>query len=416
MRFLSGISLAETERNDEIRKHLTKILGFNLHEEPNTDKSIADGVHIHVVDNVRVASLIMELKRELDDGGSDPSIQAGLMMKRTWIQANCASIRDKCCCPTLILAGGGPWMAVLGGVFTDKIIVQRLTDFLWVGNSSTHEDTRVYHFAKVLNALRECIIQLKAYYDFINSEGQPLELKSEEAHPRFFPHPTTFTNEKTQVISFQYLSAMEENEPTCVTFKAKILAGDSRSGHVVVKFVPRYSAEVHKFLAEKGYAPNLLYIGPLPNVPKRSPAQHVAPYGLSLSPMQMVVMEYVETSGSTPDNARTQLEAVLTALHARGYVFGDLRRPNILFDTEGVVKLIDFDWAGRYDQSIQEDLDCLSGELRQKLHISDNENQQGNYAYYPLNLSPSVDWAEGVKDLKPIRPAHDWDMLKKLKL
>ena len=39
-------------------------------------------------------------------------------------------MRDKCRCPTLMIAGGGPWMCVLGAVFADKVIVQMLTDMM----------------------------------------------------------------------------------------------------------------------------------------------------------------------------------------------------------------------------------------------------------------------------------------------
>ena len=40
----------------------------------------------------------------------------------------------------------------------------------------------------------------------------------------------------------------------------------------------------------------------------------------------------------------------MTLLHSEGYVFGDLRGQNILCDADadGKVKLIDFNWCGRY--------------------------------------------------------------------
>lgn len=428
MHLLSVVGLSENERDEDIRTALTDILGLDIYEELNANRSATGGVHVYWVNksSVRVPLLIMELRRELGDGNSDPSTHASLTMRRSWIQADvsliihsslsyltsfqCQFIRDKCCCPTLLLAGGGPWMTILGGVFTDKIIVQRLTDLMWVGHSSTHEDGRVYRFAKVLSALRTSISQLKTYYNNIHTQKHDLQLKSHEAHPRFFPHPTSFPiHNGTENMNFTYLCALEENVSSCVTYKARTSAG----AHVVVKFVSRYSAEVHEFLAEKGYAPKLLYVGPLPNAPERPSAQHVAPYGLSLGPMQMVVMEYVEASGSTPANARTQLEAVLTALHARGYVLGDLRRPNVLFNKNDDVKLIDFDWAGRYDTSVVDD---LSEELRNEIVISENERSSGKFAYYPLNLSRRVEWAKGVEELRPIRPVHDLYMLENMKL
>ena len=42
-----------------------------------------------------------------------------------------------------------------------------------------------------------------------------------------------------------------------------------------------------------------------------------------------------------PD-ARQQFEAVLETLHVAGYVFGDLRRPNIMFNEKSKANLVDF--------------------------------------------------------------------------
>jgi hypothetical protein len=47
----------------------------------------------------------------------------------------------------------------------DRPIVQRLTDMLWVGHSTTHQDTRVQHLARVFLALRESVRYLKEFYD-----------------------------------------------------------------------------------------------------------------------------------------------------------------------------------------------------------------------------------------------------------
>ena len=63
-----------------------------------------------------------------------------------------------------MLVGGGPWLGVLGGVFTDKVIVQRLTDFMWCAHSTTEEDPRVYRLARVLVALRRSIHELENFY------------------------------------------------------------------------------------------------------------------------------------------------------------------------------------------------------------------------------------------------------------
>lgn len=78
----------EEPRNAVIRKKLRKILQLPVHEEPNTDRTSADGVHMISVGDVRIPLLIVELKRELGDGGCDPTTQAGITMRRSWIQSD----------------------------------------------------------------------------------------------------------------------------------------------------------------------------------------------------------------------------------------------------------------------------------------------------------------------------------------
>jgi hypothetical protein len=83
-------------------------------------------------------------------------------------------MREKCCCPTFLIAAGGPWLSVLGSVLTDKFIIQRLTDMRWMALSSTEEDNQVYHNARVLIALRECL--KKSFRNFIRPSSRSLLL------------------------------------------------------------------------------------------------------------------------------------------------------------------------------------------------------------------------------------------------
>jgi len=46
-------------------------------------------------------------------------------------------VRNNTCCPTFLFANAGPWFAILGAVFTNKVIAQRLTDYIWVGMDAT---------------------------------------------------------------------------------------------------------------------------------------------------------------------------------------------------------------------------------------------------------------------------------------
>jgi hypothetical protein len=263
--------------------------------------------------------------------------------------------------------------------------------------SSTEEDIRIYHNARVLVALRKCLKELKNFYMTLD----PPPFHRYESHPRYFPYPDSFTGENGTKTHFRYLKSLEDH-PTSVTYLAEITSQDSTTDtgvKVVVKFVTNYGKEVHEFLAQEGWAPKLRYYGPLRKTGLSSDFPRLArnaPPGLRLNAIHIVVMDYVVAQDKPPQDARPQIEKVLTRLHAQGYVFGDLREPNILFDLDGQVKFVDFDWCGRYDRDLA-------------------EVGNGTYAYYPLAMSRIEGmWAADMKPLTQIRPKHDLEMLNRL--
>ena len=71
--------------NEGVRQHLRRILNADVHEEPNPDGTNADGIITLQIGNAHITSLIIELKRELGESGCDPSTQAGLSMKHSWV-------------------------------------------------------------------------------------------------------------------------------------------------------------------------------------------------------------------------------------------------------------------------------------------------------------------------------------------
>ncbi|KAF8955828.1 hypothetical protein BDZ97DRAFT_1926207 [Flammula alnicola] len=411
MSFASQLQPSEVPSNATWRLLLSRLLGISVQDVENPDTTHTDGIALVNITDLgeTVPFFFSELKNNLGEGGCDPSIQAGCSMRRAWVQSDRAQMRDKGCCPCLILAGGGPWMCILGAVFTDKVIVQRLTDMMWIGLSSTNEDSRIRRFASVMMALRRSLHDLQVYYNKIGTAQIP-PFDRHSPHPRFYPYPTSFV-ENDEIIYFDYVMMLED-DPRCITYLAKI-RGDV--ANIVVKFVDRYGLKVHRFLADKGYSPKLRYYGRLENG-DYSPANDSSG-DLSSGSMKMVVMDYVTPHCRRPANALDQLLRILTDLHVEGYVFGDLREPNVLFNQGGKVLLIDLDWAGRYDMNIVDTRLPLGLEKK----IRDNtERIQGpnstptEFAHYPLNLSRNVSWPEGVAELLPIRPQHDWDMLNKL--
>jgi hypothetical protein len=261
---------------------------------------------------------------------------------------------------------------ILGAVITDGVIVQRLTDYLWVGIDSVLIESRINHVAKIFYALKMSLEKLRAYY-----QRQRLTY----AHPadsRFFPSITAYHQDNV-FFEFEYVGYLE-NVPDCVTLRARTLLDPAQD--IVVKFVDHYGEKAHRLLANAGLAPRLLYCGwPCSNNDQPSS-----------QPISMVVMEYID--GNTLAEAKyikdkemvqSEVWRALELLHEHGLVFGDLRRPNVMVTKDDKVKLIDFNWAG-----------------------------EANQAKYPSLISQEMTWPEGVEPLAMMKKEHDWDMWEKL--
>jgi serine/threonine protein kinase len=149
----------------------------------------------------------------------------------------------------------------------------------------------------------------------------------------------------------------------------------------LVKFCETYSKYAHQLLAAKDFAPELYYFAELKG-------------GL-----KMVVMEFCGEKNAydkfyqcriAPGLLRSVKEA-LEVLHDANFVFGDLRRPNILVagSDEGSyrAKLVDFEWAG-----------------------------QAGKDSYPVKLNTSERWADGVLPLAIMEKKHDLDMFNMLNI
>ena len=269
--------------------------------------------------------------------------------------------------------------------------------------SSTEEDAQVYRNARLFIALRKCLEELGDFYRTLPRRYIP----PSAVNQFHFPYPNSFTREDSRVTHFQYISTLEDN----TTYLAEII-GKPEPKKVVVKFVARYGKAVHELLAQHGYAPKLLYCGPVPGDPLSAARQ--APFGLFSRPdaMHMVVMEYFDARSDKPQD-RDQIEEVLWLLHTHGYVFGDLREPNVLYDQHGDVKFINFNWCGRYDTNVRDEQ--LPPGLQEKIDNIEHKSTNDIYVCYPLSLSTVPDmWAPGIEPLVPIRPQHDWKMLDKL--
>ncbi|CUA71256.1 hypothetical protein RSOLAG22IIIB_09424 [Rhizoctonia solani] len=311
---------------------------------------------------------ILDIKNEIGDATCDPSIQGAQSYAKYWSQDEVNPIRKLSCCPSFILAIAGPWICILGGIYLTEIVVQPLTEMLWMANHP-HKESRLRYLSRVFAALRDGIDHLDAYYRSLVSNISPATPLREDL-ARFYPDICQYqaNGHETKIIYVDDINRL--------VFKAQ--TEDGR--YVVVKFVERYNAPAHELLALHGLAPKLLF----------DSADRL--YG----GYRMVVMELIDGKPLSehaeitvgPQAATEMLrrvcpsvEQALKLLHGDNFAFGDLRPPNIMVveeNGETKAKLVDFDWC------------VVAGEGR-----------------YPVNLSEQIMWPEGVARGGFIQKEHD---------
>jgi serine/threonine protein kinase len=152
-----------------------------------------------------------------------------------------------------------------------------------------------------------------------------------------------------------------------------VFFGIEETTPICIKFVRRYSSEVHSFCASRGFAPELKGVDKLPGG------------------WYMVVMEDISDAYRQADSPtdlvhdRDGISQRIDELHQHHYVHGDIRNTNVMVrkDGEKGFMLVDFDWAGRI------------GEVQ-----------------YPSNINiTEVKRPEGVLDGELITAEHDMKML-----
>ncbi|KAL5638886.1 hypothetical protein ACGC1H_003298 [Rhizoctonia solani] len=359
----------EDKRGMALKTHLSIILGRDISSE-RVSGCMADGVIKWRAPNNALQAYysVLELKNEIGGSKCDPSIQGAESYAKYWCQDEVNPIRTLSCCPSFILAVAGPWMCILGGVYLTEIVVQPLTEMLWVADHP-HKESRLKYLTRVFAALRDAIDNLDAYYQPLVSNASPTLPREDPA--RFYPDICRFQGRDGGETKLIYLEDL-----TRLVFKAQ--TEDHR--FVVVKFVERYNAPAHELLAHQDLAPKLLF----------DSADRL--YG----GYRMVVMEFIPgkplseyselqvgllMARKTLQLIRPSVELALGLLHGANFVFGDLRPPNIMVveqNGETKAKLIDFDWC------------AVAGEGR-----------------YPVNLSGIITWPAGVERGGLIQGAHD---------
>lgn len=275
-----------------------------------------------------------------------------------------------CNCPSILLAVAGPWICVLGGIYTSNPVISPLTDFIPMIPSF---DEKCYHrIACLFQALYNADQYLKKFYQELDvSKREKIENPQ-----RFYPYPHQYVTDDDVTVQFTYENWLTEDK-TKLLFKGKTYNGCE----IVIKFTQRYNAKAHYLCAGKNLAPKLFCVN-----------------NINLGGWYMIIMKYIngetlQTANITREEYNDILKNIQEAidtLHINDIVFGDLRSSNIMVKkVNGKLQamLIDFDWAG--------------------IHQKDR---------YTPKMNPEIEWASGAEGNALMHKDHDlhWlDILKK---
>ncbi|ESK88924.1 hypothetical protein Moror_13206 [Moniliophthora roreri MCA 2997] len=331
--------------------------------------------------NVSAAPYIVDFESHLGSSGFDPTVQLSFSYARFYSQKNRAPIRNISCCPSFLISLASPWIAILGAVMTSRTIVQRLSSYEWLACSRVLDYDQVFNIGRLLYALRLAIAELKEYYSTL---AAPTVLPGHIA-PRFCPSITSFIDSNEQTVNFSYVTPLL-HYPMCGIFLVKLVDGEGAGTFAVVKFIRRYGAAAHTWMAERGFAPRLI--------------QHTS-LGSKYGSLALVVMEYIDGEtlddlypAGVPDEVRHVIRRALDVLGEGGFIYGDLQKQNIMLarsngdeSVEKRLRFIDFDWACR----------------------------EGDGVRYPFHLSRLVRELSGADDYEIIERKHQESMFEKLR-
>ncbi|KAG8731859.1 hypothetical protein FRC11_001924 [Ceratobasidium sp. 423] len=380
-KFLFGsqaIYSTEPVRWSAIKGLLTAAIGYPIHKD-EISKCQSDGVITFTEEYsaAKAYGVIVELKNEIGTDHSDPWIQGAQSFARYWSQLESTELREATRCPTLIISIAGPWMCISGAVYLDRVVIQPLTDYIWLGRHP-QQDHHLVRVTRLFDAIKTSISSLKEYYSTFIKPGSSLP----EDLYRFFPYIQSVQG-SNGMINFKYKDTL--GGPGVVRPVFEATTEDGRA--IVVKFAQFYNFEAHQLLAAQSLAPKLLSLRAEP-----------------VGGLVMIVMEFCGTSldyyfdstgpGLEPDaqgQVQRDVKKALDLLHANNLVFGDLRPPNVLVvpASKGTFhgQLVDFEWCG------------IEGKAR-----------------YPVGMNESkrIRWPAGVEKGSLLSQEHDIDMFEKL--
>jgi hypothetical protein len=135
-------------------------------------------------------------------------------------------------------------MCISGAVFTETVVVQQLTDYIWMGGNP-YDDKALESVARLFKALSMGLQDLKIFYGNLTTAPIP-NIQC------MFPFTRAYVDSLGQNVDFQYIKRLDLT-------KAIYLAESTSPHQLIVKFVQRYNSRTHYLLTSHGLAPQLHY-------------------------------------------------------------------------------------------------------------------------------------------------------------
>jgi hypothetical protein len=279
--------------------------------------------------------------------------------------------------PVFILSLYGQHLSISGAIYLNGVVAAQLAslDLRPSFQSSQADvfcsspyDELVWRVAHTFLVLRQCLSDLDLYYGGLRDEPA-MGKTGIYAHKLLpTPHFQSFPSDKGEVQIMYRQHLLDDVRGQKHIFVASVTIGSEYPMMCVVKFTRQYGKRAHEIMAEAGLALELLYCAW-----ERSLVHWV------------VVMKYCAPEPRAVPSAEgiVQLQEGLQELHRQNLVHGDVREPNILVESTGHPRLIDFEWS-----------------------------HEVGTARYPVQLNPEVPWAQGMVPGGLILPEHDEEMLR----
>ncbi|KAL4245199.1 hypothetical protein ABKN59_009927 [Abortiporus biennis] len=326
--------------------------------------------------NLSAASGFVEEKNEIGEGGCDPSYQGEGDYISYYSSSQFDKVRQVSCCPAFVIGFAGPNMCISGVVYADRVISQRLTDYIHLGESG-YQTRQVRIVARIIKALKQGLDELDTYYEKLspamNTPAPSIKQKVSKA-TKVSPLPSrsrpAAIPASIRSVSFPHFRYFQLPTGKNGTLRYNGLIGNPTL--CIVKFTNSYSKDAHNCLAEASLASKVWHC---------SREQ-------SCGNFWVIVMDYIKGETALAheklsEATKTDVKRALRILRKNRFVFGDLRRQNVMVCEDKSVRFVDFDWAGKV------------GEVR-----------------YPPDINPDIQWPVSVAPDEPILFQHDLDLYK----